>query len=96
MADAGRRFPASADFQDADNASWRARRSSSVEIVAFIVDDQLHNRAFGQRGWLVENETSLLNTRSERTHPVYSTVFLRERQDSAVRSECGARSPAAA
>ena len=28
--EAGRRRPASADFQDAESASWRARRSSSV------------------------------------------------------------------
>ena len=38
------------------------------QIVAFIVGHELHDRAFGQGGWLVKDEAPFLYTRSQRTH----------------------------
>lgn len=54
------------------------------EIVAFIVMDKLHYCAFRQGGWLVKNETPILDARSYTTHRGTVTVFPRDRQLAAV------------
>src|SRR5580693_2175531 len=84
IADAGRRRPASADFQEADSASCKARRSSSVRSSPSSVDHQVDNCPVRQGCGLVENEAALLDARSKTAH----VLTVRVSQVPAKRSSC--------
>jgi hypothetical protein len=74
MADAGRRRPASAEFQEADSASCKARRSSCKARRSSSVRSSpsssatKSDRPVWQRSRLVEHEAPLLDVRPERAH----------------------------
>jgi hypothetical protein len=44
------------------------------KVVAFIVNDELHDCALRQCRWLIENKTPFLYTRSQWGHTVYCTA----------------------
>jgi hypothetical protein len=50
------------------------------EVITLIVRNQVDNRTVGQRCRLVEDQPSLLDTRSERAHVATVRVFLAGRQ----------------
>lgn len=78
----GRRQQPAVPFAMQIDLASRANKSAlliSREIVASIVDDKLHDCAFGQSGWLVKNETPFFNARSPRIHTA-TVRFFRDRQ----------------